>query len=635
MRNRGTTPPIHGGLVMTTTTKSVSDIRCLGNGLLVSCLTTSTLLSTSAFARAASPLPREAEVGIDSPVAGIHHWEIVVIGPSVTLGAGFASCDTWNRAYEITDCGLVVGQLAVQPTPPAPGMPPCLTVERHAFIYSSVPRPELGLGVELRLLPNTVGSGAVAFDANDYGYIVGSAGTPSPDVELDEETLERAMMWRVTPSNDGGAHIVGTVVLPPDVSADGAVYGPFDSYNQEGFGRLSAIQSGAEPHAAGTFGLVQGCTSGGFPLTRRRTSVAAVHFSSSGISYLVSDFASRGDPHALSLRERALGIADTRLSLGGLMDPSCSLTPTPCPLTPSFQSTMWEPIETPNLLRGDDRTPDIFQLGAPEIKSRSPIHAIKDGGEAAGLVSDDVPLQQGGSVGCETHAAAWAPGTGSVVAMLGGLTTELQSRHGFASSEAADLDRIEFQLPGAGPLSGTLVVGSGTRDQSRRFGALWFRPEANLPWNQAWTYREVSSMVSPISPLSPLPEEGSFRVARIDGVNIHGDMAGQMIVEIRRENLPPETHFYPILLRAVRISGVGDLNRDGNIDEIDRAIMRQQILLQRSGLHPDPIADLNLDGSVDTYDRALLEPLGRTTELPGCNILFPDTTGVLQAEPSN
>jgi hypothetical protein len=574
-----------------------------------------------------------------------------VIGPSVAAEFGFASCDQWNRAYEVTDCGLVVGQLAVRTAPPDPGQDPCLSVTRHAFIYSSGPRPDLGLANELRLLENPVDRGAVAFDANDHGFIVGAAGGDTPELVY-WDFAERAVMWRLRPAQ-GGAVVTATVVdPPPDVHpGTGARYfRPYEAPDY-GYGRLSSVQAGETPHAAGTFSLRFGCP--GQQNANARTGAVAVRFAADGsISYRPSRSAEMVDPDGpmAVTEERAEAIADTSLLLAGFRESACDISGSLCNGSALHDAAVWMPdTELPPWLVAEWRTPDPFEwFPFPDAEtpfdSVAPIQAIKDDGTAAGWVSDHVPGPPGGLYPCEKQAAAWAPGAGSVVKILGGFhAPECALRHQFFESESTDLDRVVISPEdgvspennagalGPGPTSGVVVVGSGKRyvdpvaptgqPRARRsFGALWFRPDGDQAWGSEWSYREVTDMVSPASPLAEPPPESKFRVSLIEGVNVHGDMAGQLLVE-QQVNGVTERTYYPILLRAVKVSGVGDFNRDGTVDSSDLAVVLSAWCDESAGVNCSATADLNLDGSVDSADLGMvLSRWGAQSNPPTCQL---------------
>ena len=572
-----------------------------------------------------------------------------MIGPSVNGGIGFASCDEWNRAYEVTDCGLVVGQLAVSSA--SPGQDPCFPVTRHAFIYSSVPRPDLGLSSELRLLENPVELGAVAFDANDHGYIVGAAGGDTPRL-VDWEFSERAVMWRVQPAA-GGAVVTATVVNPPpDQTPTVPPFQYFLPYGDPdyGYGRLTSVQAGDEPYAAGTFRLRLGCFEQQVSTTR--TAAVAVRFGGDGsLNYRFSRAAQQFDANNeyATTEERAEAIADNVLLLGGFRESACDISGGVCDGTALHATAVWTPESVPPWLERELRTPDPFDWNpfpdaSTPFDSVAPIQAIKDDGTAAGWVSDHVPDAGGGLYPCERHAAAWAPGSGSLVKLLGGFhAPECALRHEFFASVAADLDRVVIRpedadgAPGSGQesgaLSGVLVVGSGLRDvdpvapvgqprEGRRFGALWFRPDvdSDQAWTSDWTYREVTDMVSPASPLAEPPPNSRFRVSWINGVNVHGDMAGQLLVE-QQVNGVTETTYFPILLRAVKVSGVGDFNRDGTVDSSDLAVVLSAWCNALPGVNCSATADINLDGSVDSADLGMvLSRWGAQSNPPTCQL---------------
>lgn len=111
-----------------------------------------------------------AAQAISQSIAGISHYEVVVIGVSM-------DSHELNIAYEVTDCGLVVGQIRREGV-------------HEAFVFAS--RAQFGLQAnELVILPNPVGIGAVAFDVNEQAVIVGATGAGDPIALIGE----RVAVW--------------------------------------------------------------------------------------------------------------------------------------------------------------------------------------------------------------------------------------------------------------------------------------------------------------------------------------------------------------------------------------------------------------------------------------------------------
>lgn len=137
----------------------------------------------------------------------------------------------FNMAYEITDNGLVVGQVAVEVARPAGP-----TRVNRAFLYLTRALERFGLpGNQVVFLPSVDESGmeipAIACDVNADGWIVGDLGEPTPEFD---STLRRAAAWRL--SGEGGIEVRR---VPP----------PFGDPT-ETYGWLSAVSEGDEPWAA-------------------------------------------------------------------------------------------------------------------------------------------------------------------------------------------------------------------------------------------------------------------------------------------------------------------------------------------------------------------------------------------------
>jgi len=88
-------------------------------------------------------------------IAGINHYEVIVIGASM-------ESHPENMAYEVSDCGLVVGRIHQNG-------------RSEAFVFAS--RARFGMHAnQLVILPNPIGAGAAALDINEHGVIVGTVG---------------------------------------------------------------------------------------------------------------------------------------------------------------------------------------------------------------------------------------------------------------------------------------------------------------------------------------------------------------------------------------------------------------------------------------------------------------------------
>ena len=599
-----------------------SGIRHPASGILTLSLSHWSVVAAAPFVAAAA-LAQGADAP-PPPIAGIHHYEIVVIGSGIEASGGFAPCDRWNRAYEVTDCGLVVGQLGVfsEPAPDPSQWINCDSfVTRHAFIYSTVARPDLGLAAgELRLLPNPVGSGAVAFDANDHGFIVGAAGAERVTRLQDE----RALLWRISPAPSGGGVVVAPQVIDPPLAS-------FRSYSQGGFGRLASVSNGLAPTAAGTFRLDQNCP-GVAPLPR--TGVSAVEFTDFGVAHNVLCLPGNFVEH------RAHSVSANGQLMAGFAESPCLFSYPVCVGSERHSTQFWS-FSDPNPGCADGRTPDPNVWPEPPedpdipfFDSASVIRAVLGNGNpnfdgaGVGTVAD---TWEANGLGCAEYAAAWWPGSEDDITILP------VPGAAFVRSEATDLDRISVApedgspahdssctaLAGDDPAPelGTIAVGSGDRpvqiqtpngfvQEFRQFGAVWHRPDCETSWSaSAWTYRDVTAMVSKASPLADTPLNSALRITWIDGVNAHGDMAGQLEIELPVVGGQSETTFlwYPILLRAVKNSRVGDFNRDGIVGASDLAVLLNAWCLQATeGANCSAIADLSLDGLVSGQDLSML-----------------------------
>jgi hypothetical protein len=173
-----------------------------------------------------------------------------------------------------------------------------------------------------------------------------------------------------------------------------------------------------------------------------------------------------------------------------------------------------------------------------------------------------------------------------------------------------------------------MVVGRVNRpaddpDQSAtnlNMGAIWFRPDSASGWTtQDWQYRRVGSMASPRKSATE-----TVRVVNLEGVNRYGDCVGSADVVARDPNggLPPTTTRRAVLLRAVPIACVGDLNRDGAIGPQDLAILLSYWCAAQNCSSASAIADLNVDGAVGAQDLSIfLANWGGSCSWPQCSAL--------------
>jgi hypothetical protein len=161
-------------------------------------------------------------------IGGVGRYEVVVIGDELAREDA-----DFNMAYEVTDNGLVVGQVAVLDQRPAGP-----TRVNRAFLYLT--QPLFGFPAGQALLLPSIGTGgavipAIARDVNASGWIVGDVGAPDAISFL---SLRDATAWRLTGA--GGIEVLP--VEPPATAPDLGTYG-----------WLTSVSDGATPWAAFTF----------------------------------------------------------------------------------------------------------------------------------------------------------------------------------------------------------------------------------------------------------------------------------------------------------------------------------------------------------------------------------------------
>jgi hypothetical protein len=211
-------------------------------------------------------------------------------------------------------------------------------------------------------------------------------------------------------------------------------------------------------------------------------------------------------------------------------------------------------------------------------------------------------------------AYAWRPGNLSDGAPLLDVLTHPDAGKGFAAS---DMESLDSQLS-----PGRMVVGrvNRTADDPGQMGAIWFRPDSASGWTtQDWQYRRVGSMASPLKSATE-----TVRVVNLEGVNRYGDCVGSADVVARDPNggLPPTTTRRAVLLRAVPIACVGDLNRDSAIGPQDLAILLSYWCAAQNCSSASAIADLNVDGAVGAQDLSIfLANWGGSCSWPQCSAL--------------
>ncbi len=515
-----------------------------------------------------------------APIGGIHHFEVVVLGEDVPCG------DEFNAAYEITDCGLVVGQRARQLAGGAcsPSDP---SLRRVAFVYAVTAQfgiPALTL-VELPNPNPAYGGFSAAFDVNESGVVVGSVGAEFP--MSTNFSQERGAVWRLL----AGSSPTLAVVSPPMDAA----FRPYGSApNQGGFGRFESVSStgNSGTWAVGHFRINGSCGIGFGNPKYAATAVRIDSLPSQLYRWEIDPDGGVGSARTVS--RDATGLAGSRASCSGI---SCGGEPA--------EARAWIFGAAPAALLGSDRNPDVFP-GNDWKNAR--IEAILSDGSAAGVAWDS-PLD--GS-NCQM-AYAWQPGNLSAGAPLLDRLTHPDAGKGFAAS---DMESLDSQLS-----AGRMVVGRVNRpaDDPGQMGAIWFRPDSASGWTtQDWQYRRVSSMASPRKSATE-----TVRVVNLEGVNRYGDCVGSADVVGQDPNGgAPQTTRRAVLLRAVPIACVGDLNRDGAIGPQDLAILLSYWCGAQNCSSAAAIADLNVDGAVGAQDLSIfLANWGGSCSWPQCSAL--------------
>ena len=174
-------------------------------------------------------------------LGGIHHYELVVLGED-------EPSSPYNIAYEISDCGLIVGQM-IQATDGGSSL-------SRAFLYSTRTRPGLPAGT-VNFLPSVLPTerNSIARDVNDDGWIVGDFGAASSD----PESLRKAVAWKLGPDGSMTARMID-----PPISDE------FRSYAGGGYGWLAAVSMGETPWVTANFALLGTCSMGHPELSRER-----------------------------------------------------------------------------------------------------------------------------------------------------------------------------------------------------------------------------------------------------------------------------------------------------------------------------------------------------------------------------
>jgi hypothetical protein len=514
-----------------------------------------------------------------APLAGIHHFEAVILGEDVPCG------DEFNIAYAITDCGLVVGQRArfldgngCDPSNPS--------LRRVAFVYSITGQFGLPAGTLLELPnPDPIHGGfSAAFDVNEEGLIVGSVGGEKP--ERVYFTAERAAVWRL----EAGVSPTLAVIAPPSAPE-------FPVYGEGGFGRLESVSSstGGETWAAGHFGLAGSC---GFGLGDPRYAASAVRVD------LHSAAAYRWDSQFDHPRGGMRAISKERNWMAGFQT-SCALV-LGCGGDADSRAWGWTFAAAPPALQSFDRNLD---LSGGNSFAAGRIEAVLDDGSAVGTIFDRV--LEGGF--CAEQAAGWAPGAANVGSFLMDIDGTDQGADGFKGYWANDVAQLASPL-----IAGRLAVGGAVQSGVGNAGALWFRPDTAAGWTTGdWQYRRVRDMVSPLKSGTE-----TIRVRSLQGVNRFGDCVGEAEVVKPIPGASPEVTRRAVLLRAVPVGCVGDLNRDGSVGPADLAMLLSHWCNGPSCASAAAIADLNVDGQVGAADLTIfLANWGGSCSWPVCSSL--------------
>jgi hypothetical protein len=373
-------------------------------------------------------------------VAGIHHFEVVLLGldredhPS-------------NAAYAISDGGVVVGRVNDAGV-------------TRAFVYMLRDRTaEFGAEAgSFRLLSSADAAGAVAYAVNDAGVIVGSVGAGA-EADFDGVRFgERAASWRL--STTGGDSL--ELAIPP-LSTD------FLPYAAGGYGRFRAVSEGSTPWAAGAFRLASNCGSSQF--SPQRTAATALSLGATA-------------PSAVGYRWEVPGSARSEARAISLSASQCGGAQDNCPSWDEPRARGWF-IGGANDLLGFSR-PFAPYLASGSLGTTT-IDAVLDDGVAVGF-----GLVQPNSE--PELALFWSPGAGSLGAMLPPASL---AGHGFKGSRARDLAATSGLACGLEP--GRLAVGRFRPTSSER-GRFWFRSDAmGSDWTTgSWSYHDPHDFMSPI-----------------------------------------------------------------------------------------------------------------------------------------
>ena len=525
------------------------------------------------------------------------------------IGDEFAREDAdFNMAYEVTDNGLVVGQVAVEVAGPAG-----VTRVNRAFLYLTQRLFGLPDG-QVVLLPsvdeNGLGLPAIARDVNAQGWIVGDMGERTP---IFSATLRRATAWRLT--DTGGIDLAR---ITPPVNAPGLGT----------YGWLSSVSDGAIPWAAFTFEGAY-CPFGQTQIPTE--SVAAVRLSpAAGQLDFRNLCGSCSEPDVvvppgstyLSGRTLATGISPNGARMCGSRE-DCGYQLF-CNLPANLRARQWYASA---LCEGGGSshdclacitciTPDPF---GEVIDSAAGQNSVLDDGVAAGFVADGWPDLELAADECGPWAYVWnflpcgvqpACLSGSAADDVG---TELpmpvpadvgEVLEQLLGSEAFDIERNTNSTQGL--CIGHFVVGEArykiqNKPDLAQRGLVWFTADGELEGD--WAAADVNTLISPIPPI----ERYSKMIIRsLRGVDRNGDAVG--MAEFKRADQP--TTAPPIrravLLRAVPQRLNGDIDRSGSVDAADLAILFNAWCPEGSTQRCDALSDLSCDGWVGAPDLAIL-----------------------------
>ena len=530
------------------------------------------------------------------------------------LGASVVSDETsFNMAYDVTDCGLVVGQLRTfvdMPNGPLPVY--------RAFVYST--RPRFGLPQEeVVFLPSIDADDArrdeipaIARDVNADGWIVGDVGEALPTGE--DLVNRRAIAWRLTASGE----VETRQVHPP--SKDG-----FVGYQSGGYGWLSAVSEGPQPWSAANFATNEFCSFGGTGI--RFEQVAAVELNTNPplVTHRVPceyrftpDTGDYGRQDAQGISPDGRVLCGTRKTCGYCL--SCNGSP--C----NTRARQWLPLEdcpelVDELVSAGCTLDSLFTVACltPDpIQNSSPLaawqNAVLGNSSAAGYVSERWPEIALPMFGCAPWAFVWRPippcsqyqnCTIATAPPSLGWKLPILDLDGLFGSEAFDLE--QNLTTSRGLRQGHFVVGDvrwrlDEKPEPSIRGYLWFKDGASLEASAEWQAADVNSLISPLSP----PEGYSqVTVRALRGVNRNGDAVG--VAELRLAGNPSADPVRrAVLLRAVPLGLVGDVDGEGTVGAADLAILLSAWCTQGGARRCDAVSDLNCDGSVGAADLALL-----------------------------